>query len=150
MLFNSETSGQPNKNPTNWGMHGADLAVGLLQDDIEKDNFSRSYLITGPEAVGKRTLATRFAQAIFSPNGEQNDLYTIYDAIEKHEFGDVQWVRIGGACGGSRADGTCQVHPKTPVIGVCQIRKMNIDMNKKSFNGTHKMFIIDCIIKCFF
>lgn len=144
MLFNLETNVQSDKNVTNWGMHGADLAVGLLQDDIEKDNFNRSYLITGPEAVGKRTLATRFAQAIFSPKGKQNDSYSIYDAIEKEEFGDVAWVRIGGACGGSRADGTCQVHPKRS-IGVCQIRWMVRKMNTKSFNADHKVFIVDSI-----
>ena len=144
MLFNRETSVQPTKNVTDWGMHGADLAVDLLRDDIEKDNFNRSYLITGPEAVGKRTLTTRFAQAIFSPKGKQNDSYSIYDAIEKEEFGDVQWVRIGGACGGRLADGTCRVHPKRH-IGTCQIRKMATDMNTKSFNGTHKVFIIDSV-----
>jgi len=145
VLFNSETSGQPNKNPTNWGMHGADLAVALLKDDIEKNNFNRSYLITGPEAVGKRTLATRFAQAIFSPNGKQNDSYSTYDAIEKAEFGDVQWVRIGGDCNPQNgAPVKPHQHPKT-TIGVCQIRKMGSDMNNKSFTGTHKVFIIDTV-----
>jgi|TARA_B110001454_G_scaffold55816_1_gene54556 DNA polymerase-3 subunit delta' len=139
MLFDSEARVQSNSEITNWGMHGAEQAVKLLQEDIKNNKFSRSYLITGPKAVGKRTLATRFAQEIFSPNGKQNDAYSIYDAIEKEEFGDVQWVRIGGECKGG-----CGIHP-TRSIGVCQIRSMNKDMNLKSFTGTHKVFVIDSI-----
>jgi len=152
LLFESQTSIESERETTNWAMYGAEEAVALLQQDIENNNFSRSYLITGPEAVGKRTLATQFAQAIFSPKGKLNAAYSIYDAIEKgskrplgsnepnpNPFGDVQWVRIGGEC-----DGSCNKHAAKS-IGVCQIRKMNIDMITKSFNGSHKIFIIDSV-----
>lgn len=142
MLFDSEPRVQSNSEITNWGMHGAEQAVTLLQEDIKNNKFSRSYLITGPKAVGKRTLATRFAQEIFSPNGKQNDAYSIYDAIEKEEFGDVQWVRIGGEC--TPLSRKSHKHPEKS-IGVCQIRKMAIDINTKSFNGTHKVFVVDSV-----
>lgn len=139
MLFTSQTSIDPERETTNWAMYGAEEAITLLEQDIKNNNFNRSYLITGPEAVGKRTLATQFAQTLLAPNGKQNNSYSVYDAIQKEEFGDVQWVRIGGECKGG-----CGIHP-TRSIGVCQIRSMNKDMSIKSFNGTHKIFIIDSI-----
>ena len=144
-MFDSQTSVEPERETTNWAMYGAEDAVALLQRDVENNNFNRSYIITGPEAVGKRTLATRFAQAIFSPNGKQNNSYSIYDAIEKEDFGDVQWIRIGGDCKPQNgAPVKPHTHPDT-TIGVCQIRKMGVDMNNKSFNGTHKVFIVDSV-----
>jgi DNA polymerase-3 subunit delta' len=48
----------------NWDMLGHDWAVKLLQGHIVNDTLRHAYLITGPQGVGKRTLALRFVQAL--------------------------------------------------------------------------------------
>jgi DNA polymerase-3 subunit delta' len=51
--------------PTNWTtIIGHDWAVELLAKAIENDRVGHAYLITGPEHVGKTTLARTFAQAL--------------------------------------------------------------------------------------
>lgn len=47
-----------------WNIIGHDWAVELLQKQINNQNMRHAYLITGPDGVGRRTLAIRFAQAL--------------------------------------------------------------------------------------
>lgn len=50
-----------------WDMIGHQWAVQLLKGHIEQDTIRHAYLITGPRAVGRRTLALRFTQALNCP-----------------------------------------------------------------------------------
>ena len=51
--------------PSSWNsIIGHDWAVELLAKAIEHDRVGHAYLITGPEHVGKTTLARTFAQAL--------------------------------------------------------------------------------------
>ncbi len=47
-----------------WDLIGHDWAVKLLKQHIEDRRTRHAYLFVGPESVGKRTLASRFAQAL--------------------------------------------------------------------------------------
>ena len=47
-----------------WDLIGHDWAVKLLKHHIEDQHTRHAYLFIGPESVGKRTLASRFAQAL--------------------------------------------------------------------------------------
>ena len=47
-----------------WGIIGHEWAVKLLQEQIWKGRLRHAYLITGPDGIGRRTLATRLVQAI--------------------------------------------------------------------------------------
>ncbi len=47
-----------------WEMIGHDWAVRLLQRHVASGKVRHAYLFTGPDGVGKRTLALRFAQAL--------------------------------------------------------------------------------------
>ncbi|OGN93072.1 MAG: DNA polymerase III subunit delta' [Chloroflexi bacterium RBG_13_50_21] len=48
----------------NWGMIGHEWAVNLLAEHIAQGRERHAYLITGPQGVGRRTLALRFAQGL--------------------------------------------------------------------------------------
>lgn len=47
-----------------WNIHGHDGAVNLLQTHAAGEKLRHAYLFIGPEGVGRRTLALRFAQAL--------------------------------------------------------------------------------------
>jgi DNA polymerase-3 subunit delta' len=47
-----------------WDILGHEWAVNLLQEQLRRERIRHAYLFTGPEGVGRRTLALRFAQAL--------------------------------------------------------------------------------------
>jgi DNA polymerase-3 subunit delta' len=47
-----------------WKVHGHDWAVQLLKTHASGDKLRHAYLFIGPQGVGRRTLALRFAQAL--------------------------------------------------------------------------------------
>ena len=53
---------------TNWDLLGHEWAVSLLKGHIAADNLRHAYLFTGPEGIGRRTLALRLAQAVNCQN----------------------------------------------------------------------------------
>jgi len=48
----------------NWNMVGHDWAVQLLSKHIARGKFRHAYLFTGPQGIGKRTLAINFFKAL--------------------------------------------------------------------------------------
>lgn len=50
-----------------WDILGHDWAVRLLGEHIAKNRVRHAYLFTGPQGVGRRTLALRLAQALNCP-----------------------------------------------------------------------------------
>lgn len=55
----------------NWKIIGHQWAVELLSQHVAQNTYRHAYLITGPESVGRRTLALRFAQALNCPQPSQ-------------------------------------------------------------------------------
>ena len=51
----------------NWNILGHEWAVRLLKKHVVNQTQRHAYLFTGPESVGRRTLALRFAQALNCP-----------------------------------------------------------------------------------
>ena len=47
-----------------WNLLGHEWAVTMLQRDLAHDRLRHAYLFTGPEGVGKRTLAAEFARSL--------------------------------------------------------------------------------------
>jgi DNA polymerase III subunit delta' len=48
----------------NWDMLGHQWAVSLLREHVACDRLRHAYLFTGPQGVGRRTLALRLCQAV--------------------------------------------------------------------------------------
>jgi DNA polymerase-3 subunit delta' len=47
-----------------WDLLGHQWAVGLMREHVTRQNLRHAYLITGPQGVGRRTLALRLSQAV--------------------------------------------------------------------------------------
>ncbi len=54
--------------PVNWNLLGHEWAVQLLKGQIVAGRLRHAYLFTGPDGVGRRTLALRLAQALNCTN----------------------------------------------------------------------------------
>jgi DNA polymerase-3 subunit delta' len=50
-----------------WEVFGHDWAVDMLINHVARDGIRHAYLFTGPSGLGRRTLATRLAQALNCP-----------------------------------------------------------------------------------
>ncbi len=48
----------------NWHIFGHDWALNLLRNHVSEEKLKHAYLFVGPEGVGRRSLALRFAQAL--------------------------------------------------------------------------------------
>lgn len=68
---------------------GNQAVVHALQTDIAKQNVSQAYLLCGPKAVGKRTLAKELALALLTKNTDAEGRKTIEREAEKMTHSDL-------------------------------------------------------------
>lgn len=87
----------------NWNIIGHDWAVQLLKQHVINQTQRHAYLFSGPESVGRRTLALRFAQALNCPKsgrtGEPCLECPTCDQLERLVHPDlsvVQAEKVGG------------------------------------------------------
>jgi len=85
----------------NWNIYGHDWAVEMLQRHVVQGSLRHAYLITGPDGVGRRTLALRLVQALNCPNptapGVPCRTCRTCVQIEQEKFFDMTVVkRLGG------------------------------------------------------
>lgn len=86
-----------------WGLLGHKWAVNLLSENIAQRRMRHAYLFTGPEGIGRRTLALRVVQALNCvrqpvPGESCGECHTC-KRIERMEYPDlsiVQAERQGG------------------------------------------------------
>ncbi len=86
-----------------WDIYGHDWAVSLLQSHIAGARVRHAYLFTGPDGVGKRTLALRFAQALECQSppsaGEVCGRCRACRQVRGQAFADLHVVESGEAGG---------------------------------------------------
>ena len=56
-----------------WNLLGHELVVERLRRDLAHDRVRHAYLFTGPNGIGKRTLAAEFARALLCDGGAPAD-----------------------------------------------------------------------------
>ena len=82
-----------------WDMIGHEWAINLLSQHLATRKVRHAYLFTGPDAVGKRTLALRFAQALnceAPPTpGETCGECRACRMIPKQKYPDLHVVEVG-------------------------------------------------------
>jgi DNA polymerase-3 subunit delta' len=114
-----------------WDLVGHEWAVDLLTAQIGRGELRHAYLFTGPDGVGRRTLALRLAQALNCPNsdkaGKACRICRICRQIENMQQADlfvVQAEKVGG------------------VLKVDQIRELQHDLSLYPYEARHKIALL--------
>ena len=80
-----------------WDFIGQEWAVSLLKKHIALGNTRQAYLFTGPQGIGRRTLALRFAQALNCQDpptpGEACGVCRPCKGFQKGEWSDLSIVQ---------------------------------------------------------
>jgi DNA polymerase-3 subunit delta' len=81
----------------NWELLGHEWAVTQLMEQIVQDKLRHAYLFTGPQGIGRRTLALRLAQALNCPQpagtGEPCQTCRTCQQIERMQHPDLAIVQ---------------------------------------------------------
>lgn len=117
-----------------WQVIGQTRAVSLLQHGLESGKLAHAYLFTGPEHVGKMTLAKNLAQALNCEAAERPCLKCpSCEKIAAMRHADVQVIGLIKN----------REEAEAKLIGIDQIKEMQHAANLPPFEGRHKLFIID-------
>jgi DNA polymerase-3 subunit delta' len=137
-----------------WRTIGHDKAVNTLRRGLQEGRLSHAYLITGPQHVGKMTLALDLAQMVNclgdqKPCGECRQCKRIGEGLHA----DVRIVGVGGR--GTRDEGRIPPppapRPSSPpevprsrtLIGIEQVRDVQREASLKPYEGSYRVFIFD-------
>ncbi|MEJ2756898.1 MAG: DNA polymerase III subunit delta' C-terminal domain-containing protein [Anaerolineales bacterium] len=77
----------------NWDLLGHEWAVDLLKKHLTQGGPRHAYLITGPDGVGRRTLALRFAQAINAPDRQYTPKLAASQQFARMQHPDLSIVQ---------------------------------------------------------
>ncbi|MYA60179.1 MAG: DNA polymerase III subunit [Chloroflexi bacterium] len=136
-----------------WQTIGNSAAITLLKGAIDQQRISHAYLFTGPNRVGKRTLAVDFARAL-NCNAQdvgvpgwadlQPDVpcgqCSACDRIARSNYADVQVITSATQ---TSKDADAKAAQKRVMIGIDLIKDLQSDAMLEPYEGRAKVFIID-------
>ena len=116
---------------TNWGIFGHTWAVDMLRQHILRERVRHAYLFTGPQGIGRRTLALAFAQTLNCPQplapGEPCQTCHTCRRIREMVFPDlsvVQAEQVGG------------------VLKVDQVRELQRSLALAPYEGRYRVALL--------
>ena len=117
-------------------MPGFDAVVGhervkeYLKNAIAMDKISHAYIINGPDGIGKKTIASVFAQALQCEEGQAQPCGKCHSCIQAQSGNQPDIIWVG--------------HEKAASIGVDDVRTgLNSDILIKPYSSRYKIYIID-------
>lgn len=115
----------------NWSLLGHEWAVDLLRQHVAQGQVRHAYIFTGPQGVGRRTLALRLAQALNCPQpaapGEPCLQCNTCLRISKMAYPDLSIVQA------EQAGGTLKVE---------QVRELQHSLSLAPYEGMYRVALI--------
>jgi len=114
-----------------WDLIGHEWAVHLLKEHILKENLRQAYLFTGPQGIGRRTLALRLAQALNCPQpvapGEPCGTCSTCSRITRMQYTDLDIV---------------QTEPGRTKLVVDQVRELQHSLALAPYEGQYRVAVL--------
>ncbi len=134
-----------------WGMYGQDAAVAALRQALASERLAHAYLFTGPDGVGKATLARRLvAFLLCEGSGGEADAEArpclecrACTRVEAGETPDVERIAVGGVCDESGPAHRDHAADGSTRIRICQVRRLERVASLTPFHAPRRIFIID-------
>lgn len=144
---------------------GHDDALNMFLYAFKSGTIHNSWLISGPEGVGKATFAYKIARFLLASDINKKDEYTSINISENHpvfklvssnshpdlkiierDFIDADKKKIIKAIkeGEALDENEIQSLKKSSVIKVDEVRTINEFLGKKSFDNNWRIVIVDC------
>ena len=115
----------------NWSLLGHEWAVDLLSQHVAQGQVRHAYLLTGPQGVGRRTLALRLAQALNCPQpvspGQPCLKCSTCQRIQKMAYTDLSLVQAEGAGG---------------TLKVEQVRELQHALSLAPYEGRYRVALL--------
>jgi len=115
----------------NWGMLGHEWAVDLLRGHLSNGRTRHAYLITGPQGIGRRTLALRMTQGLNCPQpaapGTPCQTCHTCQRIERMQHPDLVIVKA------EEAGGTLKVN---------QVRELQRGLSLAPYEAPYKIALL--------
>jgi DNA polymerase-3 subunit delta' len=115
----------------NWELLGHEWAVSQLKEQIIQDRLRHAYLITGPQGIGRRTLALRLAQALNCPQpagpGEPCRTCRTCQQIERMQHPDLAIV---------------QAEQRGGTLKVDQIRELQHSLSLAPYSARYRVAVL--------
>ena len=126
-----------------WGAMAGSAAAGTLSRMIAGGRLPHALLLAGPPQVGKAQLAASLAQALncaARPPGQGDPCGDCAPCrrIAGGRHADVETVAPGGIC---RV--TDHSHENSATVGICQIRRLEVNAALNPYEGRRRVFVID-------
>ena len=127
-------AGRP-RSQTMWRTAGHDKAVNILGRALGEGRTAHAYLVTGPEHVGKMTLALDLARAVNCLGAERPcDACAQCRRVDQGLHADVRVVGVEPGPSGGR---------QRVAIGIDQVREVQREASLKPYEGSSRVFIFD-------
>ena len=144
---------------------GHDDALNVFLSAFKSGKIHNSWLISGPEGIGKATFAYKIARFLLSADMSKKEEYTSINVTENNpvfklvasnshpdlkiierDFIETDKKKIIKAIkdGETLDENDMQGFKKSSVIKVDEVRLVNEFLSKKSFDGNWRVVIVDC------
>lgn len=155
----------PHREQQNWNVVNQSRAVAVLQRAVKDPaRLAHAYLFAGPEAVGRATVARRFAQALnceksaapadgpgtaslfdeadlppAQPGEAPCDECRACRLIAEDKHPDIERVGVGGLCEESEH----KDHEGSRDIRICQVRRIERVVSRTAVDARYRVIVID-------
>ena len=112
-----------------WDFIGNRWAIEFLEQKVAGGTARQSYLITGPDSIGKRTLAVQLAQRLLCQQPEGGPCRRCQDCrqLQAHQHPDLHWLEA------DEIDGTLKVEA---------VREMQRQIALAPYQSKHRVVLI--------
>jgi DNA polymerase III subunit delta' len=124
-----------------WSIIGHTAALASLQRALESERPPHAWLFSGPEGVGKQTVAIEFAAALNCTDAETRPCGRCRPCRDTlaGRHADVEVIAPGGLCD----EPEHRDHPDSRDLRICQVRRLEHVLSLSPYAGARRVAIVD-------